>query len=196
VAAHTFTQVAADQRSAVLATLVSAFAADPVERWLYPDEQQYRTHFPRFLDAYGGRSFAQGTVWAATDLKAVALWLPPGSEADGGAIVSVLTESVSTDKHEEMYDVLGQMEAAHPTYPHWYLPWLGVDGSSQGRGLGDSLLGYCLEFVDRAGLPSYLETPNPRTVPFYQRHGFTVTGTTVSPTCPPLTFMTRPGSAD
>ena len=192
--AQTFSEVTADQRSAVLATLVSAFADDPVERWVYPDEQQYRTHFPRFLAALGGHSFDQGTAWAATDLTAVALWLPPGVEADGEAIVRVLTESVSADKHEETFEVLGQMDQAHPTYPHWYLPWLGVDSSAQGAGLGGSLLAHCLQLVDQTGLPAYLETPNPRTVPLYERHGFTVAGTTSSPTCPPLTFMTRPGS--
>jgi hypothetical protein len=37
-----------------------------------------------------------------------------------------------------------------------------------------------------------LETPNPRTIPFYRRHGFEITGTANAGECPPLAFMLRP----
>jgi hypothetical protein len=50
----------------------------------------------------------------------------------------------------------------------------------------------CLdEIADADPLPVYLETPNPRTIPFYQRHGFVVTGTAQAGGCPPITFMLR-----
>jgi GNAT superfamily N-acetyltransferase len=80
---------------------------------------------------------------------------------------------------------------AHPRYPHWYLPWLGVDAPVQGAGLGSTLMARSLEVVDETGLPAYLETPNPLTVPFYERHGFGVTGSTHTMDCPPVTFMLR-----
>jgi len=174
-----------------LGTLVLAFAADPVERWLYPEPQQYLTSFPRFLAAFGGRAFAAGTAWSAGDLGAVALWLPPGTDADGDAIVAALTESVAAAQHAETFAVLGQMDEAHPRFPHWYLPWLGVDPARQGQGLGGDLLAHGLQRVDEDHLPAYLETPNPRTIPLYERHGFEVTGQTQSATCPPVTLMLR-----
>lgn len=50
----------------------------------------------------------------------------------------------------------------------------------------------CLvEIVDTDHLPAYLETPNPRTVSFYERHGFAVTGTAQFGGWPPITFMVR-----
>jgi hypothetical protein len=45
--------------------------------------------------------------------------------------------------------------------------------------------------VDASHLPAYLETPNPRTVPFYERHGFEVTAVSQAGTCPPVTSMLR-----
>ena len=51
---------------------------------------------------------------------------------------------------------------------------------------------HCLKIVDAGGLPAYLETPNPRTVPFYQRAGFSVTGVAQAGACPPITLMQRP----
>jgi predicted N-acetyltransferase YhbS len=90
-----------------------------------------------------------------------------------------------------MFGVLEQMSAAHPRDLHWYLAWLAVDTSLQANGLGGGPLQQCLHAVDATHLPAYLETPNPRTVDFYRRHGFEVTGRTKADTCPPLTFMLR-----
>ena len=181
-------------RGRVISTLVSAFTDDPVERWLYPELEQYLAHFPDFVAAYGGQGFAQQTVWGLSDFSAVAVWFKPGTEPDADRIVSVLSETVSPDKHDDTFAVLEQMDEAHPTFPHWYLPWLGVEHGQQGRGLGARLLGHCLSIVDESDLPAYLETPNPRTISFYEAHGFEVTTQAQAGTCPPVTLMLRVAS--
>jgi len=188
---RSFASVPQVQQHLTYRTLVSAFTDDPVERWLYPELPDYLTHFPRFLEAFGGRAFDEQTVWRLGEHSAVALWLPPGAEPDGDAIISVLTETVSPDKHDDTFAVIEQIDAAHPTYPHWYLPWFGVDSVLQGRGLGGELMEHCLEIVDASHVPAYLETPNPRTLTFYDRHGFEVTGAAQAGKCPPITFMVR-----
>jgi GNAT superfamily N-acetyltransferase len=172
--------------------MVSAFADDPVERWMFPDPDEYLEHFPGFVAAFAGAAFEQRTAWQLGEFAAVALWLPPDAEADAAAIARVFTETVRRDKHADLFEVGEQMERAHPAYPHWYLPWLAVDPARQGAGLGGELLRHCLETVDADGLPAYLETPNPRTLPFYERHGFEVTGQAQAGSCPPVTFMLRP----
>ncbi len=179
------------EQAGAFATLVSAFTEDPVERWLYPDAQQYLTHFPKFLAAFGGKAFDEQTVWSLDDFSAVALWLPPGAVPDGDVITTVLTESVAPQKHDDMFSVLEQMDAAHPKYPHWYLPWFGVDAALQGRGRGGQLLKSCLRIVDASRLPAYLETPNPRNISFYERHGFEVKGEAQAGACPPVAVMAR-----
>src|SRR5689334_22758362 len=73
-------------------------------------------------------------------------------------------------------DRLEQMGDAHPSEPHWYLAWLAVERGAQGHGLGDEVLARYVADVDASHLPAYLETPNPRTVPFYERHEFTWVG--------------------
>lgn len=174
-----------------MATLLSAFRADPVERWLYPDEKDYDDYFPRFLTAFGGEAFAHDTVWRLDDFAAVAMWLPPGVEPDGDEVVRVLMATVDEARHSDTMAAIQQMDAAHPRSPHWYLPWLGVDAKVQGTGLGRTLMARSLEAVDDSGLPAYLETPNPLTIPFYERHGFRVTGFTRTEDCPRITFMLR-----
>jgi GNAT superfamily N-acetyltransferase len=183
--------VAEAERQRAIATLVSAFVADPAERWLYPDAHQYLTHFPRFVAAFGGRAFDEGTAWELEDFSAVSLWLPPGVETDGDKVVEVLAVTVAPVLHDDLFAALGQMAEAHPTYPHWYLPWFGVDASRQGVGLGAQLLASCLKLVDATNQPAYLESTNPRNVPFYERHGFEVTGTAQAGSSPALVLMTR-----
>ena len=184
-------QVQESDEARAISTLVSAFSDDPVERWLYPELEHYLTHFPAFAAAFGGEAFAQQTVWGLSDFSAVAVWFQPGAEPDAGKIVAVLSETVSPEKHDDTFAVLEQMDAAHPTYPHWYLPWLGVEPGAQGQGAGGRLLRHCLNIVDESVLPAFLETPNPRTIPFYERHGFEVTAQAQAGACPPMTLMLR-----
>jgi GNAT superfamily N-acetyltransferase len=178
-------------RARSYSTLVSAFRADPVERWLYPSDDAYDEHFPAFVEAFGGGSFAHDTAWQVDDLAGVALWFPPDTSPDGDEVVEVLMTTTHPSRHPDTIASLEQMDAAHPRFPHWYLPWLGVDAAFQGTGIGGTLMRESLRAVYDTALPAYLETPNRRTIPFYERHGFRVTGATRTEECPPVTFMLR-----
>jgi GNAT superfamily N-acetyltransferase len=187
-----FSPIHEHEQDQAVATLVSAFTDDPVERWLYPELSEYLEYFPAFVAAFGGKALEQRTSWRLGEFSAVALWFGPGTGPDDEAIATVLAESVSAAKHADMFAVLDQMGVAHPRYPHWYLPWFGVDRSLQGQGVGRQLMERCLTIVDVSGLPVYLETPNPRTVAFYERHGFAVAGHSQAGSCPAVTSMLRP----
>src|ERR1700693_356154 len=95
MSARPFLPVGENDTERALDILVFAFSADAVERWVYPEARQYLTYFPAFLAAFGGRAFAEETVWSVGDFSAVALWLPPGADADGDGIVGVLTHSIA-----------------------------------------------------------------------------------------------------
>jgi GNAT superfamily N-acetyltransferase len=187
-------QVPVGGRARAIATVASAFADDPVERWLWPEDDEYAAHFPAFVEAFAGPAFERDTAWMLDSYSAIALWLAPGAEPDGDSIVGVLSETVAAARHEDTFAVLQQMEESHPSAPHWYLPWLAVEHSLRGKGLGSTLLKQCLSHVDASGLPAYLETPNPRTIPLYERHGFKVTAVAQAGDCPPITQMLRKSS--
>jgi ribosomal protein S18 acetylase RimI-like enzyme len=180
-----------DEQSRASDALVIAFAADPIMRWLYPEAREYLTQFPRFIAAYGGQAFPGNAAWRLGPFSAVALWVPPRLHVDGGAFVGMLKETVAPERHEDVLAVVGQMDEAHPTVPHWYLTLLGVDAVQQGMGLGGELMEHCLGVVDRDHLPAYLDSSNPRNVSFYERHGFKVTGVAQAGACPTVTSMLR-----
>jgi GNAT superfamily N-acetyltransferase len=183
--------VPGSERQRALDVLVTAFIADPVMRWLYPEAGTYLTRFPGLPAAFAGRAFDGGTAWRLGEFAAVALWLPPRVDLEGDAIVAFLKDSVASEQHDDLFSVIGQMDEAHPHYPHWYLSWIGVDAARQGTGLGGELMTQCLAIVDADHLPAYLETTNPRNITFYQRHGFVVTGEAQAGACPPVISMLR-----
>jgi ribosomal protein S18 acetylase RimI-like enzyme len=183
--------IALHDASRAYATLVSAFVDDPVERWMYPELDDYEAHFPKFLAALGAAAFEAGTAWHLSFFAVVGLWLPPGAEPDADLIVTVLRNTVEPAKQRDVFAVLQAMDSRHPGYDHWYLPWLGVHPSLQGRGLGGRLLSETLGKVDDTHLPAYLESPNPRNVSLYTRHGFETVATIEIGECPLMTCMLR-----
>lgn len=178
-----------------IATLTSAFVADPVIRWMYPTARHYLKSFPAFLRAFGGPAFEDQTVAANNTDSAVALWMRPGTAPDDDAIMNCLMTTVAEARHADLFPVLEQMDAFHPPFDHWYLPWFGVDASAQGHGLGHALMEHCLQRVDGDRLPAYLESPNPWNIAFYERFGFRVIGAARHGSCPPVTFMLRDAKA-
>lgn len=171
--------------------LTSAFIADPVIRWMYPTASEYFSAFPKFLEAFGGIAFDEGTVALGPDLRSAAMWIAPGLSPDAAAIKACLLETVAAEKHTDLFAMFEDMGSAHPEDGHWYLPWLGVDASSQNAGFGGTLIEVCLKQIESENMPIYLETPNPKNIPFYERYGFVVTGRCQYGDCPPVTFMLR-----
>jgi GNAT superfamily N-acetyltransferase len=187
------TVIAAEVQCAerVFAVLTLAFAADPANRWMYPDAAQYLRDFHLFARALGGASLPLRTALATPDYSAVALWLGPHAGSDDEALANVISESVPREKRAVLAAVIEEMAGHHPEEPHWYLPLIGVDPAWQGRGLGASLLRPILAQCDQARLPAYLESTSPRNRPLYERHGFQAIGEIKVGDCPPIVPMLR-----
>ena len=174
-----------------VATIVTAFAADPAARWLYPDPHQYLAYFPGFIRAFAGKSFECDTADEVDGFAGAALWLPPGVQPDETPVVEVLQHSVAEQQLPEVFRVLEQMGSFHPTEPHWYLPLIGVDPCKQGQGVGAALMRRALARCDRDICPVYLEATHPRNVSFYERFGFKRLGRIRSGNSPEIIPMLR-----
>ena len=132
--------VTADEEEAAINVVVRAFSADPAARWLYPDPHQYSVNFPNFVRAFGGEAIEQGSAYSIDGCSGVALWLPPNVHSDEEAITGLIQRTVSNQRQEEIFALLGQMGGYHPSEPHWYLPLIGVDPALQGKGYGSRLM--------------------------------------------------------
>ncbi|WP_052668443.1 GNAT family N-acetyltransferase [Nitriliruptor alkaliphilus] len=178
------------------ATLTVAFAADPVVRWFLPDLADHLLHYPALLDLTVTGVTPAGTVDASPDGSGAAIWHAPGATTDDEALGTLFADVVHADRQPDAFAFLEAMAIHHPDEPVWYLPFVGVDPTCQGRGTGSRLLRIGLERCDRDGVPAYLEASTPRNRALYERHGFETAACIQVGDSPPLWPMVRPAGTD
>ena len=175
----------------VIDALKLAFVADPATRWVWPDPQKYLMHFSSFVKAFGGKAFAQESAHYIGNYFGAALWLPPEVHPDFDQLIALLQSSGSDEAKKDGPKVFEKMSSYHPNEPHWYLPLLGVDPLHHGKGLGSALLKHAIITLDHDYKFAYLESSNPKNIPFYERHGFELLGTVQVNTSPSIFPMLR-----
>jgi GNAT superfamily N-acetyltransferase len=174
-----------DSEEAV-AVLVHAFMPDPIFSHLFPRVSDRAGVFASFFGALVAINRPAGHVYIARRgraLVATAVWRPPGAP-EVGEPEQVLereavrrVEAIDFDAAHVLVRGFESLEAGHPGDPHWYLCFMGVDPALQGQGIGGRLLAPVLRDADTSGTLCYLETPFPRTHPFYRGLGFEITST-------------------
>jgi ribosomal protein S18 acetylase RimI-like enzyme len=180
-----------DEMSQAVATIVAAFVADPPARFAWPSAHDYLEMMPVATRAFAGSCIKHGTAYVTEDIRGVALWLPPGAEADSAALERVFRDSVKREHLNDLLATFEKMEKSHPREAHWYLPQIGVDPSAQAQGLGARLMRHALARCDEEQAMAYLEASKPQNIPFYQGHGFEVLGEIQVGAGPVVTPMLR-----
>lgn len=174
-----------------LATLTLAFCNDPAIRWMFPQPTQYAQGLPLFAQAFGGAAFQQATAFYTEGFEAVALWLPPNTQPDEAALMTLIQQGVEESQQPALASILEQLSGHHPQEPHWHLAMIGTDPICQGQGYGSALLTHTLATCDQQCNLVYLEATNARNVALYQKHGFEVLGTVQAENSPTLYPMLR-----
>ena len=159
--------------------LVEAFMPDPVFSYFFPDPALRARVFGLLFADLIAANQRFGGVWAAMDQERVAgaaIWITPSARESlwdrlRTAWVQAKLRTLTPVARDLMagFAALGPL---HPTGPHWYLAFVGIDPVCQGDGLGRRLLAPAIAQADAQGLLCYLETPFPRTHPFYRSLGF------------------------
>lgn len=180
--------VGEEELGAASQTLARALHDDPFFAYVVPDDAARRERLPRVIEPLMRFGHLFGRAEATADLAGVALWTPPG--------IDVTAERAQAAGFGEIADALGRdgllrygesMESLQTlTEPHResevaYLMAIGVVPERQRQGLGRALLSPMLAFADEHGVPSWLETFEAGTVPFYATLGFSVAIDDVEP---------------
>jgi GNAT superfamily N-acetyltransferase len=152
-------------------TATRAFAADPVMRWLLPDDDEYRELNPQMVGYMCRRWQANASQWCTDDCVALAGWVPPGRP-------EVEVEPLTIDHPAERLAKFAALRTAigehTPSEPHWYLNMLATHPDWQRQGHGAALMGHVFTIADEHGLPCYLETETAENVTYYRHNGFEV----------------------
>lgn len=178
------------------AMMARAFDDDPVITWIFPDEQMRRRRLPAFFAASmrGTGLRHEGTELLVTggEIAGCATWLPPGGWLPSmWQQIAALPGYVRTlgSRLAVASATYGALLGVHPRDPHWYLAGIGTDPPLQGTGIGTELMRSRLARCDAAGMSAYLESSKASNVPFYQRHGFTVTRELTIPSGGPTLWL-------
>jgi GNAT superfamily N-acetyltransferase len=185
--------------AAVLSQVIAdAFHDLPPAHWLIADPDIRRKIFPAYFRIFVDHALASGVVHITTDLAAVALWLPVGTDGPGPP---------GDDYNAELAEVTGpwagrfqafdaELDRHHPTgTAHHHLAILAVHPGKQGQGIGTALLRAHHATLDQTGTPAYLEASSPRNRALYLCHGYAGPGPLHLPDGgPPMWPMTRPAS--
>ncbi len=180
-------------REATLRTVVDAFAADPLLRWVWPDAERYQTLAHSFFGLLLDLRVEGGEVWLADGGDAVAMWNPPGGlygppAKDRWAAVRAgfsSEECARWDRYDAEVSV--PEDAGH----HWYLGTLATSPRRLRQGLGAAVVAPMLAAADRTGMSAFLETANEANLSFYSRLGFTAVGEATMPDAGPRCWVMR-----
>lgn len=172
----------------IVSAMILAFSADPFFRWIYPSVEQYLNSFPDFVKLLVSDRL---TISHTEDLAGAAFCLSPERELDSNTLETHFGKTVFASDLDQVAAVFEALTKAHPKVPHRYLVLLGVEPTKQGQGYGTSLLEPILQDCDRQQEVFYLETCNPRSAAFYERHGFEPQATIQIADCPLIFPMVR-----
>lgn len=159
---------------ALTQALARAFHDDPVASWSLPSERRRPGQLARFYRERLRTLMADELVFCDDGRRGAALWAAPDRWRVAPAELARMR--IVTRRTPVFLAGARRVDRAHPDEPHYYLNVLGVEPAAQGGGLGSRLMAPMLERCDSEGVPAYLESSKDRNVPFYERHGFRVTG--------------------
>jgi GNAT superfamily N-acetyltransferase len=168
------------------ALLGSAFVDDPVMRYYFEGPRDRAALVRKTMRLAAGLTLRHGNairLEAEAGLVGVALLLPPAvPDFPLSAILGAVLRTPALWRPRGLsryFGVASSVGAHRPAFPCWTLVSLGVAPSMQHRGHGTRLLAEVLQGLP-AGAPVFLETYNPRNLPFYGRQGFELTHEFVS----------------
>jgi GNAT superfamily N-acetyltransferase len=167
-----------EQAPAMAGVLARAFHEDPAFTWVLRADARRMKILEQGFELFLSRIWMeQEETYTTPATVAVAVWERPDEWKIAVARqLRMLPAMVKVfGRHlPRVLRALTVLEGKHPSEPHYYLAFVGVEPEWQGRGLGSAVLEPILERCDRDGMPAFLEASTPRNRVLYERHGFAV----------------------
>lgn len=175
----------------VAQSLAAALVDDPFYQSITIDCGRDAALRLKCLAHYFARSIHEGheighVSFAASD--GAAIWITSDDEVRLEAArvtkYSALNSLLGPKGFANYLEIVGNMERRLPLKidaAAWYLSIVGVSPTRWGQGIGGRLLSPTLAKADALSAVCFLETFNPRSLPFYARLGFTTVDSLVEP---------------
>ncbi|MGN9920403.1 GNAT family N-acetyltransferase [Micromonospora palomenae] len=180
-------------KHAVAALTADALNTQPLGAWLVPDEHHRRRILTDVLEIWVEHALFFGEVHVADNLAAATVTfhryrpIPPPAAYQQRLRAAAGANTTPFDLLE------AYLHSDRPCEPHCHLATLAVSPAHQRQGLGDALLAYHRQRLDRIGLPAMAEVP-PASRRLFSRNGYIPQTEVVLPGGIRLQPMTSPGA--
>jgi len=154
--------------------LADAFLIAPVGDWLIPDVAARRSVYINYFAIFVRHGLHHGIVELNRERTAVAIWYPRAENTPGPANYHAQLAAACGPFTDRFRLLDATFAKHHPARFHHHLAFLGVSPAEQSNGVGSSLLQHHHTFLDRVGIPAYLEASTVRSRDLYLRHGYMV----------------------
>ncbi len=177
-----------------------AFMDDPFTIYALQNEKRRLEQITFLLALTLRYAVIYGRVYATPNLEGVAAWIPPNSPRESiwrmlrvGALEALWRVGQRAIRsYMSIVKLTDRLHARYAPEPHWYLSQVGVEPNLQGQGVGQRLLTPTLEQIDQEQKAAYLETMNPKALPFYTKLDFKICEEVILPAGgPPMWVMRR-----
>jgi GNAT superfamily N-acetyltransferase len=154
--------------------LADAFLISPVGEWLIPDVAVRRRVYVKYFAIFVRHSLCYGIIELNRQRTGVAIWYPRAENTPGPANYDAQLAAACGPWTDRFQLLDAAFAERHPTEFHHHLAFLGVSPAEQGKCVGSGLLEHHHAFLDRMGIPAYLEASTVRSRDLYLRHGYEV----------------------
>lgn len=174
--------VGPDHLDDVAMVFAKAFADEPDERAMFPDDRRRAVLVPLFGAATVHLSYLDGKVIESTpSMTSLCIWTRPGQATSwlswlrsAPRLLRMVSRSTPGDvrRFATFFTRLEKRRHELMPQPHFSLDVLAVLPERQRFGLGAVLVRHGLNRADRMGVPAYVETDGEDKAVFYAKLGF------------------------
>ncbi len=169
------------QQYQTMEVICQTFKNDPAGLYITADATKRAYILSWFANTGLTLGFKYGEIFTTSEITGVAVWFRPGyahmswwTMLSEGIFPPFQAGPATLWRFFKVMACFERVHREHVPENHWYLCILTIAPAHQGQGLGGRLIRPILDRADAADLPCYLETANPKSVPFYEKHGFKV----------------------
>jgi len=176
---------------------IEAFRTDPMERYLFPEEDNYIRSWRELGPHKFRHAMENGSCWRTEKREAVIRCLPPNVTPDPNrALWRELMEKLVGSRMVYLNHLFGEIiPELRGNQPYYELSSIAVNPAVQNRGIGSSLLIKMQEIAQQNNVPIHLIASSVSNARLYNRHGFLHLQDLVIPNGPTLYAMCyQPGT--
>lgn len=165
-------------KTLVIEILTNSFQNNQSVNYIVKQDEKRHERIKALMDYSFEICFMHGAVYLSDDKKACALVLYPDKKTFSIKAtvldIKLVFKAIGISRAGKAMSRESAIKSNYPKVPIYYLWFLGVLTSDQGKGIGSKLLAEIIKDSQVQERPIYLETSTTKNIPWYQKFRFSI----------------------